>query len=364
MISKTSILQILENGKLDALFVTSVANITYLTSYSNFSLTEREAFVILTKQKKYLITDGRYTTAVKELCKDFEVIEHSHQYPLKKAIQDIAQNQKIKHLGFESTSLTVAEHHILKKTVAQTPTKLTPVQNVLEKVRMIKTSIEIGKIEKACKIGDSVFETVLKKIRQRVSEKEIAFEIETEIAKLKGEISFPPIVAFGKNSAIPHHQNTNEMLQKNSLVLLDFGVKFENYCSDMTRTIIFGKATDKQKNIYETVFTSQKKAITALTQQGKTIVAETIDNAARDYILSKNYPSIPHSLGHGIGVEVHELPFVSLNSKHVLKNKMVFSLEPGIYIPGFGGVRIEDLVVLENGKPRLLTQSPKHLIEL
>lgn len=362
--NSTSIDKLLEKEKLDALLVTSVANITYLTSYSNFSRTEREAFIVLTKQKKYLITDGRYTTAVRELCKDFEVVEHSHHYPLKKALQEIVQKHTIKRLGFESTSLTVAEHKTLKKTVAQTASTLVPTQHILEKVRVIKTSLEIEKIEKACNIGDSVFEAVLKKIRPGVSEKEIAFEIETEIAKRQAEISFPPIVAFGKNSAVPHHQNTNDKLQKNSFMLLDFGVKFENYCSDMTRTLILGKATEKQKDIYETVLLSQQKAIAALTQKEETIGADKIDNAARGYILSKNFPSIPHSLGHGIGVEVHELPYISLNSKHMLKNSMVFSIEPGIYIPGFGGVRIEDLVVLEDGKPRMLTKSPKHLIEL
>lgn len=369
MNSKTSISELLRQEKLDALLITSVANITYLTSYSNFSLTEREAFVILTQQKKYLITDGRYLTAVKELCKDFEVVEHSHEYPLKKAMQNIVQKHLIKRLGFEPGSLTVSEYKTVKKIVSKISTKLIPTNSVLEKVRIIKTPLEIKKIETACKIGDMVFEAVLKKIRLGVSEKEIAFEIKTEIAKLGGEISFPPIVAFGKNSAIPHHQNTNATLQKNSLVLLDFGVKFKNYCSDMTRTVIFGIATDEQKKMYNTVLKSQLKAIKqlnnlAMKELKNGIKASRIDKAARNYIIEQGYPSIPHSLGHGIGVEVHELPFISLNSKHMLKNSMVFSIEPGIYIPGFGGVRIEDLVVLENNKPHMLTHSPKHLIEL
>ncbi|MDP2585725.1 MAG: M24 family metallopeptidase, partial [Candidatus Levybacteria bacterium] len=178
-------------------------------------------------------------------------------------------------------------------------------------------------------------------------------------------------VGFGKNSAVPHHQATNNKLTNNEIVLLDFGVKLDNYCSDMTRTVFFGKASAEFKKMYETVLKAQSKAIEFLNTKylihntsKQKIIASDIDNIARKHIISSGYKTIPHSLGHGIGLEVHEKPSLSPKSKDILKKGMVFSIEPGIYIPNFGGVRIEDLVVLEKGKLRLLTHSPKNFIEL
>ncbi|MBI2334310.1 M24 family metallopeptidase, partial [Candidatus Daviesbacteria bacterium] len=170
--------------------------------------------------------------------------------------------------------------------------------------------------------------------------------------------------AFGKNSSIPHHQTGDKRLTINDkLILLDFGVKLNGYCSDMTRTIFFGKPSEKQRKIYETVLEAQKIAIRFI-NSGKKIKAKDVDKVAREYIKSMGFPDIPHSLGHGVGLEVHEHPYLSSKSKEELKEGMVFSIEPGIYIPDFGGVRIEDLFVLENRNLRQLTTSHKNLIEL
>lgn len=216
-------------------------------------------------------------------------------------------------------------------------------------------------------MGDDTFEHILKKLKVGVSEKEIVFEIEYFLKKNGAEISFPPIVAFGKNSSIPHHQSGETKLKREDFVLLDLGAKVESYCSDMTRTIIFGKASEKQKKIYRTVLETQKRAVDFINIQiklGKQVRAKEVDKVAREYIKSKGYLDIPHSLGHGIGLEVHEHPSLSPKSKDILKNGMVFSIEPGIYIAGFGGVRIEDLFVLEKDKIRQITLSPKQIIEI
>jgi len=185
-------------------------------------------------------------------------------------------------------------------------------------------------------------------------------------------VSFPPIVAFGKNSSIPHHQTGDSILgpesssgREGQIILLDFGVKYDDYCSDMTRTVFFGKPSKEQQKIYETVLSAQQKAVDYINKtlkSGKKIWASKVDIAARDYIISKGFPTIPHSLGHGIGLEVHEHPSLSPKSKEDLKSGMVFSIEPGIYIPNLGGVRIEDLFVLENQQLRALTGSSKALI--
>jgi len=200
----------------------------------------------------------------------------------------------------------------------------------------------------------------------------LAYELEFFIRRHGADISFPPIVAYGADSAIPHHVPTNNKLTNNQIVLLDFGVKLNNYCSDMTRTVFFGSASAEHKRIYQTVLEAQKRAIDAFANKVPPLrrwnlaknLAKNIDKVARDYIISKNYKTIPHSLGHGIGLEVHEAPRLSPSSRDILKPGMVFTIEPGIYIPGFGGVRIEDVVALEKSGPRILTYSPKHIIEL
>ncbi|MDP3733126.1 MAG: M24 family metallopeptidase, partial [Candidatus Daviesbacteria bacterium] len=206
---------------------------------------------------------------------------------------------------------------------------------------------------------DLAFDFILKKIQSGITEKEIAKELENFIKYKGAVISFPSIVAFGKNSSVPHHQTGDKRLTINDkLILLDFGVKINGYCSDMTRTIFFGKPSGKQRKIYETVLEAQKRAVDFVNKQiknGKIIKAKEVDQVAREYIKSKGFFDIPHSLGHGIGLEVHEHPNLSPKSKDILKEGMVFSIEPGIYIQGEGGVRIEDLFVLEKGVLRKLT---------
>lgn len=352
----------LTENKLDAILISSASNITYLTNYSGFAKEEREAYLLVIKDKQYIFTDGRYTQAVKQLIPNFKLIEISSKLSFEKALKNIVKKNKLKKIGFEGHSLTYLEHHLLSKSFRN----LKHIR--LSSLRVLKTKDEISKIKKACELGDKTFDYILKKIRLGVSEKEIAFEIEFFIKKNGADTSFRSIVAFGKNSAIPHHQTSDKRLTtKDKLILLDFGVKLNNYCSDMTRTISFGKPTSEQKKMYETVLAAQQKSIenlNLLITQQPNIPAFQIDKVARDYIISKGYKTIPYSVGHGIGIEVHEAPHLSPKSKDILKEGMVFSIEPGIYIPGFGGVRIEDLAVLEKNKVRLLTHSPKDIIEI
>ncbi|MBI2613296.1 MAG: aminopeptidase P family protein [Candidatus Levybacteria bacterium] len=357
--------------KLDAVLISSFSNIVYLTNYSGFSKEEREAYLFITrlaakraKNQQYILTDGRYSQAIKKLVHNFKSIEISSKLSFEKALKQLIKKYRVKRMGFEGNNLTFLEHKKLSS-------RFNDLNHFsLNNLRAIKNKEEVSKIEKACVLSDKTFDYILKKIKLGVSEKEIANEIEFFIKKQGGDISFKPIVAFGKNSAIPHHQTSNQRLASSGqFVLLDFGVKLNNYCSDMTRTIFFGKPTAEQKRMYQTVLESQKKAIQqfsnlTIKQLDKGIKASKIDKIAREHIISKGYKTIPHSLGHGIGIDVHEAPRLSPKSKDILKVGMVFSIEPGIYIPNLGGVRIEDLVVLEKKGPRLLTHSPKNLIEL
>ena len=354
---------VLEKYSLDALLISSVPNIIYLTGYAGFSLNEREAYLLVTKKNLFLFTDGRYIHAVKNIA-HATVKEISPIFPLLKTLETICTEEKISLIGFEEENLTVAEYKHLKKEFP----KLKPV--ALHDLRIQKERDEITAIQRACALGDKAFTALLPKIKLGITEKELAFELEFFIKKHGGALSFPTIVAFGKNAAIPHHLTSNQQLAtSNQFILMDFGVLIDNYCSDMTRTVFFGKAGNKEKKIYNTVLEAQAKTIELLNnrtieQYNNGMQASSIDLTARDHITSQGFPSIPHSVGHGIGIEVHESPTISPKSKDILAPGMVFSVEPGIYLPEKYGVRIEDLVTIHNGKPILLTNAPKTLIEL
>jgi len=229
----------------------------------------------------------------------------------------------------------------------------------MPKTRRIKLQEEISKIEKACKLTDLAFEYILGKIKAGVSEKEIAKLLRSFFKKFGAKVSFRPIVAFGKNSSEVHHKTNDSVLKKGDIIMLDFGAKLDGYCSDMTRTFFFGKPTKKQKEIYEVVIAAQQKVIAAI-ESGERQTSKLHD-IANKYIQSSGFPSMPHSLGHGIGKKVHEAPCLSPKSKTILKEGMVFSIEPGIYIEGEGGVRIEDLFVLEKTGLRKLTGASVNL---
>ncbi len=351
--------KLLEKLKLDAALITNTYDIAYFTGFSNFSSEEREAYLLVAKKKAYIITDGRYDEAVTKETTNFEVLTRSVDNSLYAILSEIAKKDSLTTVGFDEYNLTVSEYVKLWDVFE----KLIPFS--AKKLRVKKDPTEIAKIKKSCELGDKAFTFISKHLKEEVTEKQIATELEFFIKKHGADISFSPIVAFGKNASVPHHQTGNTKLKKGDFVLLDFGIKYENYCSDMTRTIVFGKASDKQKKMYETVLAAQKSAIDLLNfpykiqnTSGKTVRAADLDKTARDYILSKGFPTIPHSLGHGIGLEVHESPSLSPASKEQLDEGMVFSIEPGIYIPNFGGVRIEDLYTIQNGKLQQLTQSP------
>ena len=351
------------NGKIvslptdsDAFLVSKQQNIFYLTGFDGFSKEEREAYLFLTKRDKYIFTDGRYAEAVRKKIRSYKLVQISQSKKLAQIIKDLTLKEKVKNVAIEQNDIRVSELNKIKAVA-----KILPSENPIEKMREVKSSYEIEQVKKACKITDLTFKYILDELKKNVSEKEIAKKIEIFILSKGGSISFSPIVAFGANSSSPHHVPTDKKLSKNTIVLIDFGVKFNNYCSDMTRTVFFGGITKKQENIYNTVLEAQQKTVEYIKTHDK-IIAGDIDKTAREYILSKGFPSIPHSLGHGIGIEVHELPTLSPNSTEELKKGMIFSIEPGIYIPNFGGVRIEDLYYYDGKNPQLISRAEKQII--
>lgn len=338
---------------LDAVLISSISNIIYLTDFSGFSEVERECFLVISKSNKFIITDSRYSEVIKKKLKEFTLIEIGAGNFIKNCKEFFKENN-IKHLGFEENNLFYNEFKNLERNI-----KLFPIN--LDEIRTIKNLNEINILKKACKITDLAFEYIIKNLKLNITEKEASSLLENFIKNHNSDISFKPIIAFGKNSSSPHHQSGKTKLKKNSIVLIDFGVKYMNYCSDMTRTIYFGKPPEKFKKIYKTVLNSQLKAFEKIKIN---VNIKDIDEISRSYLIQNGYPSIPHSLGHGIGLEVHEKPNISPYSNDQIKNGMIFSLEPGVYIPNFGGIRIEDLVLVKNNKPMWITNSKKELIEL
>ena len=346
------------NMKQDAALISSVANITYLTNYANFSVVEREAFLLITNDDSFILTDGRYKEAVENLNLDFKLIEITTNQTFASILKKFAKQYNIAHLGVESDDLRLSEYQTLSKHFS----KISDLN--LKQHRSIKSPWEIEQIRKACRLTDDTFNFFLKKITSGISEKELASKIELYIKNHNGDLAFETIVAFGKNSSIPHHQTGQDIVdaKNGQFILIDFGAKVGNYCADMTRTIFFGKPSAKQKQIYKIVLEAQTKAVSyikARLAKKQIIKAKEVDKIARDFIKALGFASIPHGLGHGIGLEVHEFPRLSPKSKNILKDGMVFSIEPGIYIPNFGGVRIEDIFAIVKGELKQLTKSSK-----
>ena len=358
--------KLLLQENLDAVFVSSLPNIIYLSGFSDFTTFERDGFLLVTQKNQYIFTHGIYKEAVEKHVKNFSLIDIKRENPISKSVKIIIEKENITSLGFEAFDLKVNEFERLLTAIDKKMLKPT---TVISTLRAQKTSDEIKAIKKACALGDKAFSFILDKLISGVSEKKIALEFEYFIKSHGATLSFDTIVAFGSHASKPHHVSTETKLKKNQFVLIDCGVKLNNYCSDMTRTIFFGKATEKQKRAYKSVLTAQKKAIELFTTMAKTqlkisVSAQALDKVARDYLTANNFADMPHSLGHGIGLEVHESPRLTPLSEEELQRGHVFSIEPGIYFPDKFGIRIEDIFAVANDRLISLTKSPKKFIEI
>lgn len=336
------------------LLITNPDNIFYLTGFPLHEAPGREVFVILSKKENLFITDGRLIELARKIVpKEFTVVERNHDV----TVTDIIKKYKFKGLGYEKANLTVLE--LERFTEKFKNVSLIGTVNVIENLRIIKNSQEIEIIKKAARITDKTFSLILPYLKPGITESEIVWKIKTILNSYSATSAFEPIIASGSGSSIPHYASTNKKLKMKEMVLLDFGAKYQGYCSDMTRVVFLGKADSKTRNIYNTVLKGQQEA---LNQKSK--IAKDIDSAARKLILKSGFPQIPHGVGHGVGIAIHEFPRLNPKTKDILKPGMVFTIEPGIYLPGWGGVRIEDLVIWADKGIEVLSKSSKELIEL
>ncbi len=337
----------------DGVMITSPENLRYFSGFSG-----GEGICIISNGCKAILVDSRYTVAAKEECADFEVIEYT-LVNLYDKLNTILKDNKIGVLLIEDKQMTVFEFNNYKKKLCVK--KIAGTGNRLEVIRAVKTEEEIKNIAYAEKIGDIAFKNVLPFIKEGVTENEIAAEIEYQMRKngAKGT-SFETIVVSGYKTAMPHGVPSDKKIQNGEFLTLDFGCIYNGYCSDMTRTVAIGYINSEFEKIYSIVYEAQEMGLHAIKSGA---VASRVDKAARDVIEGYGYgKNFGHSLGHGVGLKIHEQPVVSPRSDTVLLDNMVVSCEPGIYVEGLGGVRIEDLVVVKGNMCLNLTSSPKNLI--
>ena len=336
---------------LDAVLLQGDVNRNYMSGFKG-----DESYSIITMDKAIFITDSRFTEQATQEVKDYEVREY--QRPFEAFLDKIVKEFNIKKLGFEENVLTYELYNSYKEAVS---CELIPLNGVLETLREIKCEKEIEIMRKAQNIADKGFEHILKFIKPGMTEREIGLELEFYMRKLGATgLSFPSIVASGVRSSLPHGMATEKVVENGDFLTLDFGVVYDGYCSDMTRTIVIGEPNEKMKEIYNVVLKAQEAALKAV-KPG--ISCYDLDKIARDIITEAGYGEyFGHGLGHGVGRVVHELPMVNFRSKEVLKPGMVITDEPGIYIPNFGGVRIEDIILVTEDGYEVFSKSPKELI--
>ena len=353
---------LLPKYNLESLLVTSPYNIAYLTGIHAFSIEEREARIFVTKQNIYLFTDARYTEMVKNNAPFVTLIETTHKNPFSKSINKILIDEKIGQIGFEEEHTTYAE---AEKYEEKIKADLIPVAGIVEELREIKDKDEIEKIRKTCALTEKAFGFILKHLKPGVTETEVKLTLENFIRSHGSSLSFESIVAFGKNAAIPHHLSGNTKLKELDTILLDFGAKLNNYCSDMTRTVFLGKPPQNIFKMYVANLSAQTEALEFLKTHNKKGFSNKKAAILANNVLKKHgFPPVPHGLGHGVGLQVHEHPTLSPISNGKLKPGNIVTVEPGIYDPKLTGIRIEDTIIITKTGIEILTKSSKEIIIL
>jgi Xaa-Pro aminopeptidase len=340
--------------KLDAALVTDLKNIRYLTGFTGSS-----AYVVVSADRAFFLTDPRYTAQSREEVKGFRI------RIFKKALDTVVETVgevKAGSLGFESGSVSFDNYSKLSKAL-RGKARLKASLGMVSALRSVKDQFEIEKIRQAAKLLDSGFGHAMKVVRPGALERDAAFDIETFFRKRGAEsLAFDTIIASGGRGALPHGKASEKRIKKGELVVVDMGALLNGYNSDETRTFVTGRPTPKQKEVYGVVRDAQSAAIEKVRPGVK---ASAVDLAARGVIGKAGYGKyFGHGTGHGVGLDIHESPGLGPTSKDVLEEGMVITVEPGIYIPDWGGVRIEDMVLVTKNGAELLTSTTRDLVIL
>jgi Xaa-Pro aminopeptidase len=336
--------------KIDAFFLTAIQNIRYLSGFSGSS-----AYMLITREKAYFITDFRYKTQAEGEVNGCNI--RIYRDSIIDEIKKLIRKDKVSHFGVEKRNITLESYQKLTKGLKKI--KIIPTLNLVEVFRAVKDSDEIKDIIKAISRAELAYKEISPNIKKGAAEKDVALRLEYAIkGSGSARLPFDIIVASGYRAALPHATAGKRILKNNDAVIVDFGAEYEGYFSDVTRTSFIGhRSTQKARKIYDTVLSAQQAAIDLIRPN---VRAKDVDAAARKVISKAGYGRyFGHGTGHGVGLMIHEMPTVSPKSEDILKEGMIFTVEPGIYIPGWGGVRIEDMVLVTKAGCRVLTSLPK-----
>lgn len=343
----------LQTAEIDALLVTRPENRFYISGFQGSA-----GYVVVTVERAYLLVDFRYIEQAKQQAPEFEIVRIGQGW--RETLQDKLQEAGVERLGFEQDHVTYSMYRQLEEGLQ---VELVPVRNLVENLRRVKNATEIEHMQAATNIAEAAWLEILPTIKVGQTEKEVALRLEMAMRRKGAErMAFPIIAASGPRSSLPHGAPTERELQDGDFLTLDFGAVKGGYCSDMTRTVVLGQPNERQREIYGIVLKAQLAAQAAV-KPG--IRGMDVDKVARDIIAAAGYgENFGHGLGHGVGLQVHEGPGAGSRSETVLQPGMVITIEPGIYISGFGGVRIEDMVLVTAEGYKNFNSTSKELISL
>lgn len=339
----------------EAMMVTDPVNVGWLTGF-----TGTYGRVLVTPTDAVFVTDSRYTIQANEEVQGFEIAWFASPVNGDEFVAEQARRLGISKLGFESATTTYGGWQGL--TSRMSGIELVPVRDVLADLRMIKSEAEIAKIRKACGIADAAFAHIRRMIQPGITEIDVVLDLEFFMRRQGADVAFPSIVVSGERSARPHGKPSEKKLEVGDFVTMDFGARVSGYNSDITRTVVVGEASDRHREIYETVLEAQLESLHAI-RPGK--LARDVDKLSREILDTRGLAKyFGHGLGHGLGRVVHDGGRFSPTSEDVIAPGQIWTVEPGVYIPGFGGVRIEDDVLVTENGIEILTHSTKELLVL
>lgn len=342
--------------EIDGVLITKAENRRYITGFTGSS-----GMVVVSGDRQVLVTDFRYLEQAAEQAPDFEIADGSSDMIGK--VKEVVEELKLQKLGFEAAGMTYFDYQEYNNKLNAVTMMVPQLQGIAEELRLIKDEAEISMLKRAAEMADAAFEHILTFIKPGLTELDVALELEYFMKKMGSEKNaFNFIVASGPRASLPHGVASDRVIQSGEFVKMDYGAVYQGYHSDITRTVVVGEPSEKMLEIYHIV---KKAQLSVLEQIKEGMTTAEADGIARTIIAEAGYgPNFGHGLGHGLGLEVHENPRVSFRDTTVLKEGMVVTVEPGIYIPQWGGVRIEDDVVIAKGGCRVLTSATKELIKL
>ena len=341
----------------EALLVTNETNVTYLTGFSGDS-----SYLLIGPDQAVLLSDSRYTTQIEEECPGLDVTIRSNRQPMTTIVARTAKRAKLRRLGFESTSTAFAQWEKWNQEIASA--ELVPIAGLVERLREQKDRGEIAAIRDAVTSAERGFAVLRRSLLGEMTELQAAHDLEHTMRRFGAErASFPPIVAVGPRAALPHARPTGRRISESPFLLVDWGAEEKTgYKSDLTRVLSTGKISSKLERVYRVVLNAQREGIAAI-RPG--VPCRDVDAAARRVIEKAGYGRhFGHGLGHGVGLDIHEGPRLSPASEDILKPGMVVTVEPGIYLPGWGGVRIEDDILVTRDGCEVLTDVPKEFDQI